>query len=120
VAFVQGPEIYLNQMGITLSCAVHADQSSLLDAQHRARVNYEVFYFSSDQALADFVSDPVRYVGRVTDPVTRHRFEPTASSPTRSYDGRLFYFETAENRTTFDGDPGMYGKPRTGMQTKEN
>jgi hypothetical protein len=42
VAFVQGPEIYLNQMGITLSCAVHADQSALLDAQHRAHVKNEV------------------------------------------------------------------------------
>jgi YHS domain-containing protein len=118
VAFVQGPERYLSDMGATFSCVVHPDQPAIIDARHRAFVNYEVYYFGSDEALLAFVAEPWKYTGRVTDPVTRERFVPTADTPRRSFGGRLMYLMTEENAAMFDRDPATYATPHPTMQVK--
>jgi len=118
VAFVQGPDRYLTDMGATFSCVVHSDQLAIIDARHRAFVNYEVYYFSSDEALQAFVAEPWKYTGRVTDPITRERFVPSQQSPRRSFGGRLFYMMTEENAATFDQDPAKYGMPHPTMHAK--
>jgi YHS domain-containing protein len=115
---VQGPEPYLNDLGIHFPCVVDRTKNASIDARHRAFVNYEVYYVSSDEALKAFVAAPYKFVGKITDPVSHHRFRPTAGSPRRSFQGRLFYLESAETATTFDSAPETYGvfKPTMAMK----
>jgi YHS domain-containing protein len=98
---------------------VDPEQPARLDSAHRALVNYEVYYFGTDAALQTFVAQPWRFTGRVTDPVSRNRFEPTAESPRRSYGGRLFYLESRETAATFDEDPATWGVPHPMMQASK-
>jgi len=116
---VQGPEKYLNELGITLPCAVDSTRPAIIDVAHRALVNYEAYFVADDAALKAFVAEPYRYAGKVTDPVSRARFVPTSRSPTRSQAGRLFYFESSETATTFDTDPMRYGTPMPTMHAKD-
>ena len=120
MAFVQGPEQYLNELGVTLSCAVDPSRSAIIDAAHRALVNYEAYFFADEATKEAFMAEPYRFTGRVTDPVSRARFAPTSNSPVRSHGGRLFYFSSAETAATFDTDPGKYGTPMPGMREKRD
>lgn len=115
---MQGPEKYLNELGVRIPCAVDPARPAILDAAHRAFVNYEVYFFSNDANMNKFIAAPYKYTGRVTDPVTRERFVPTADSPRRSYGGRLFYFASAQTATTFDADQMKYGNLMPGMREK--
>ncbi len=83
----------------------------MLDAAHEARVNHETYYFSSPAARARFVADPLRWCGRVTDPVSERRFRPTAASPRASWRGRPYYFGSAATRDRFLADPARYAEP---------
>lgn len=116
---MQGPEQYLNELGITLSCAVDPSRPAILDASMRALVNHEAYFFSGDVAMKAFQAEPYRYTGKVTDPVSLVRFIPTAESPTRSYGGRLFYFSTNETAAAFDADLARYSIPMPGMREKK-
>ena len=118
MTFVQGPDQYLNELGITLSCAVDPSRPAVIDASHRALVNYEAYYFADDAAMKSFIAEPYRYTGKVTDPVSMARFVPTAESPSRSFGGRLFYFSSSETAATFDTDQVKYGNPMPGMREK--
>jgi YHS domain-containing protein len=115
---VQGPEKYLNELGLTVQCVVDPSRRAVLDVAHRAFVNYEAYYFCDESAMNKFVASPYNYTGKVTDPVTRERFIPTADSPSRSYGGRLFYFASAQTATTFDGDQMKFGSLMPGMREK--
>jgi len=99
-------------------CAVDPQRETPIDAAHRIQVNQEFYYVADDAAKARFLDEPHRYTGQVTDPVTLKRFQPDASSPRRSFGGRLFYFESDETVARFDADPRTYGTPRTGMREK--
>jgi len=116
---VQGPEKYLNELGLKLPCAVDPSRTAVLDSAHRAFVNYEVYFFADDAAKKAFAAKPYRYTGKVTDPVTLVRFTPTASSPVRSYGGRLFIFSSGQTASTFDSDSTKYGMLMPGMREKK-
>ena len=116
---MQGPEKYLNELGVTIPCAVNPSRPAMLDSAHRAFVNYEAYYFCDDTSMNAFVAQPYRYTGKVTDPVTRERFVPTASSPKRSYGGRLFYFISAETASVFDANQTKFGNLMPGMREKQ-
>ena len=116
---MQGPEQYLNELGIELSCAVDSTRPAIIDSAHRALVNSEAYFVADDAALKAFVENPYRYTGKVTDPVSRSRFVPTAQSPLRSHGGRLFYFASGETAAKFDSDPTRYGTPMPAMHAKD-
>jgi YHS domain-containing protein len=116
---VQGPEQYLNELGLQLQCVVDPSRPAILDMAHRALVNYEAYYFCDDAAMKKFAEAPYKYTGKVTDPVTMDRFTPNADSPSRSYMGRLLYFTSNETASTFDGNPMKYGMPMPGMREKK-
>jgi len=116
---VQGPEKYLNELGVSIPCAVNPSRPAILDAAHRAFVNYEVYFFSDEPSMSKFIAEPYKFTGKVTDPVTRERFVPTADSPKRSYDSRLFYFASSQTVGTFDSDPMRYGNLMPGMREKK-
>lgn len=116
---MQGPEQYLNELGAELACAVDSTRPAIIDTAHRALVNYEAYFVADDAALKEFVARPYQYTGKVTDPVSRIRFVPTAQSPSRSHGGRLFYFASGETAATFDSDPTRYGTPMPAMRAKD-
>lgn len=116
---MQGPEPYLNDFHVQLPCAVDSSAQAILDPAHRAFVNHEIYFFSSDAARQQFEAEPFRFTGKVTDPVTLVRFQPDASSPARTAAGRLFYFESAETVGRFDQDPALYSTPKPTMQQLE-
>ncbi len=84
---MQGPEIWLKQLGISVACVVDPNQPAILDVACRVFVNYEAYYLSSAEATGKFNQAPWRYTGLVTDPVTHQRFQPTSKSPSRTYEG---------------------------------
>jgi YHS domain-containing protein len=105
---VKGPEPYLNDLGIAVACAVHPDREAVIDAAHRVFVNYETFYLSDAATRARFEAAPHEYAGKLTDPVSRARFIPSAGSPRREVGERVFLFASAETAARFDEDPERY------------
>jgi len=61
----------------------------------------EIFFFSSRAAMRKFQADPIRYCGKLTDPVTQKRFRPTVKSPSTTHWNRTFYFESDSTRALF-------------------
>ncbi len=110
-AFVEGPDNYLKAQGITLPSAVDPSRAAVIDAEHRVFLNYEVFYFASDEVKQKFLADPIAYCGQLTDPVTLLRFRPTATSPRRDHRGRIYFFPAEESAAEFDADPHRYAVP---------
>ena len=76
MTFVQGPEFYLNQLGVTVKCVVDPSRDAILDEAHRVFVNWETYYMCDDAAVKTFTAAPWKYAGTVTDPVSRERFRP--------------------------------------------
>ena len=113
---MQDPEAYLDSIGVTLRCPVHRDRDAILIVELRKRIGHETFFFSSPQAMEEFDRQPLRYVDRLTDPVSEERFTPTEHSPVVAHAGRDYYFESEETRNAFRGDPGMYAEPRIAMR----
>jgi YHS domain-containing protein len=112
---VQGPDTYLRDMGISLECAVYPERPAKIDADHRAFVNWEAYYFSDAQARAEFAAAPYRFATRLTDPVTHQRFVATDASPRRDYGERVYYFGSDQTAARFDADPDAYATPLPGM-----
>jgi YHS domain-containing protein len=116
---VQGPEIWLNALGVTLPCAVDPQAQARLDVAHGAFVNWESYFVSGPAALAAFRQAPWEYCGVVTDPVSRARFRPTADSPRRDRGDRPFFFESEATLAAFGADPEKYEAPMIGMVAKK-
>jgi YHS domain-containing protein len=108
---VQDPEIWLNELGVTVACPVRTDRDAVLAADHRIFVNWETYYVSSAEALADFLESPHEFTGKLTDPVTRMRFEPGGRSPRQDHAGRIFYFGSRESAATFAARPDSFATP---------
>jgi YHS domain-containing protein len=98
---VKDPAPYLSSSGISVYCAVDTTMSAVLDAEHQEMVNWEMYFFGSEEHKALFESDPLTYCGWVTDPVRRTRFRPTQDSPTTVHEGRPFFFISEATRSMF-------------------
>lgn len=105
---MKGPETYLATIGVRPSCLIHADQRAVMDPAHRAFVNHEIFFFSSRQLRALFLGDPLRWCGVLTDPVSGLRFQPDKTAPKTTYEGRTYFFSSADTLEMFKMDPAMY------------
>jgi YHS domain-containing protein len=112
---VKDPEPLLVAQGIAPRCFLHPERVAVLDAAHRVRIDNDFFYFSSLEAKAAFLRDPLRYVSRVSDPVTHARFKPTRRSPHVDQDGVRFYFADAGSRLAFTADPDSFAGLHNGM-----
>ena len=82
----------MNALELEVPCAVEGNRNAVIDSDHRAYVNYEVYFFSGIRQKQRFQENPLDYCGPVTDPVSRQRFIPTRKSPRLDVDGRPFYF----------------------------
>jgi YHS domain-containing protein len=109
--FLQTPERYLAGLHLQLKGSVDSTRTAVLDPAHRMLVNDGIYYVADEAGLRAFAAAPYRYTGRVTDPVTGVRFQPSSESPSRSRGGRLFYFASATSVLTFDESPRKYTVP---------
>lgn len=114
--FVKDPQVYLRRIGIRLTCPVHPGEGAIIDADFRAYVNHEIYFFSSREARERFEKQPLRFSGIVTDPVREARFQPTRSSPRYDYHGRPYFFSSEDSRKTFGADPERYANPKRVMK----
>ncbi len=99
--FVKDPAGFMNALELSIPCAVNDRRKAMIDTDHMAHVNYEVFFFSGDKEREKFVENPLKYCGIVTDPVNRQRFIPTKSSPRIDFDNRPFYFMSDSTMALF-------------------
>lgn len=118
--FVKDPQVFLNELGVSLAGAVNEDKAAVLDEAHRRYINWEVYFFSSEEAARTFDADPLRYCGLVTDPVSKHRFHPGEESPKTVYGGRAYYFESAGNLDAFNAMPEGMANPAHKMVPKDS
>jgi YHS domain-containing protein len=114
--FVQDPEAYLERLGVTLIDPVHRDRDARLEASLRARVNHETWFFSDAGSRDEFLRRPLRYVGRVTDPIRGTRFAPDEATPVLEFHGRSYFFEDPSTLSAFRGDPERFAEPRRAMR----
>ena len=98
-----------------LTCPVEPKRAAVIDDEHLARIGHEVYFFSSSKARDRFLKDPLRWSGRLTDPVTQARFKPNGRSPRTEFDGRTYYFSSNQTRASFLRMPEMYAEAKRTM-----
>jgi YHS domain-containing protein len=113
-AFGEDPNQYIEARKVEVPCAVHPEKAAKLRPEWTARLNWEVFMFSSAKARKEFDREPLRYCGLLTDPVSQRRFQPTTASPTHTFADRRYYFETRDTHAAFTAKPDSFAV-RKGM-----
>jgi len=99
---------------VDVPCAVDPTKKAKVDKALTARLNWEIFMFSSEKARHEFDRRPLKYCGLLTDPVSQKRFQPTAKSPHSAFMGRTYYFTSDSTRATFTATPDSFAM-RKGM-----
>lgn len=117
---MQNPEIFLNQLGVNLVCAMDPSKPAIIDATHRVSVGYETYFFADSSSMTKFLSDLSHYCGMLTDPVTLRRFRPNRQSPSTSYDDRMYFFSSDSTKQMFDMMSDMYAYPNLKMLAKDS
>lgn len=117
---MQDPETYLLAREIPVHSYFDVTRDAILDAEHRARVNYELYFFADAAERQRFLEDPRRHCGLVTDPVTHARFRPDPVSPRIDHAGQPFFFESDASRMVFASMPDSFALPRFTMPTMQS
>ena len=99
---MQGPEPFLEKLGVELPGAVDPKVKAVLDPDHRVAVNGHFFWTSSRENLNIFRASAYEYTGPLLDPSSHDWFAPTSTSPRRDVDGEILYFESEESAREFD------------------
>lgn len=86
-----------------------------IDARSSARVNHEIYFFSTPGALRSFRRNPLKWCGEVTDPVSLERFRPDDSSPRTDFGDRPYFFRSDSTLALFRESPEEYAEPRAAM-----
>jgi YHS domain-containing protein len=113
---VQDPLPNIIKHNLNFQCAVNKDQSAKVEESTMRQVNWEIYLFNDSLAANEFDSDPVKYCGILTDPVSRQRFRPGYDSPTSDFEGHRFYFWTADSKQKFEMMPAFYSAPNIRME----
>lgn len=91
---------------------VYPKRKARIDSSMRRVIGHDIFYFSSAQAMRQFDRDPLRYVKRLSDPVTSDRFQVTSASPRADYKNRVYYFASTGERELFEAEREKYRNRR--------
>ena len=97
---------------MTLRDPLYPDRVASYDPRLRVFVNQEAYFFSRKDAMKRFLSDPLRYSGPLTDPISQKRFQPTSRSPKTKYNDRTYYFESTLTQRQFAVSPKDYATRR--------
>jgi YHS domain-containing protein len=116
--FVEDPERYLNELGVTVPDLMDSTRAAVLDPGTRSRVNFETFFFADATEKQRFDADPTHYAGFLVDPVSRVRFHPSARSPRFDFKNRPFYFASDGTRAAFAATPDSFAVSRGRMMPK--
>ena len=100
-------------MSRTLWDPVDPRQLGSLDRRLHARVNGEIYRFSSPATRDRFVRDPVRWCGILRDPVNGARFTPVRSSPRATFEHGPYFFSSDSTARRFQAEPGRWAIRRT-------
>ncbi|MGE5178824.1 MAG: hypothetical protein ACM3PF_07025 [Bacteroidota bacterium] len=106
--FSQDPERYLRELKIAVRCPVNPARRAIIDSSLRMKINQDIFFFSSRTAMQRFEKDPLRFCGKLTDPVTRTRFRPTSASPHVTFRGRIYFFASDSTLARFQATPEKF------------
>ena len=113
-AFGEDPDLYVEARKVDVPCAVDSAKMAKPDKKLTARMNYEVFMFSSAAARRKFDKEPLKYCGLLTDPVNQARFHPTPRSPRIVFKARPYYFISDSTLAVFHATPDSFAM-RKGM-----
>ncbi len=105
----------MNTLDITVPCMVDDSREAIIDADHKAYVNYEIYFFADAKNRERFVKNPLKYCGIITDPVSRERFVPTRKSPALDHDGKPFYFMSDSTMALFEAHSDSLAWPNYKM-----
>lgn len=105
---MKGPEQFMKALRIEVPCVVSKGRPAVVDTTMRTYVGHDVFYFSGLKERDRFREAPLRFVRRLTDPVTLKRFEPSRKSPRLVRDGRPYYFADDSTRAVFASMPDSF------------
>lgn len=98
-------EFLLQHMSRTLHDPVDPTRLGSLDPRLRARVNGEIYRFSSAATRDRFRRDPVRWCGILRDPVNGVCFEPDRTAPRFDTADSPYFFTSDSTRAAFKADP---------------
>lgn len=115
---MQDPEPYLRNLGIEVPCVVFSDRKARIDTSLRRRLGHDLFYFSTAQAMNLFDRNPLKYVRRLSDPVTSARFSVTRNSRNAEYRGRRYFFIADSTKVRFLAEPERW-RERRGLSAME-
>ena len=104
--------MFLSMRQIEIPCLVNPGRAAVLDVDHRAFINYEIYFFSDLEARKRFTKDPLWYCGLLTDPVNRLRFRPSKKSPHTEFNGRPYYFDSDSTLAVFRAMPDSFAVRR--------
>ena len=110
--FTEDPGPFLKKLGVQLRDPLAPARVASYDPSLRVLLNQEAYFFAGKETMKRFQSDPLRYSGPLTDPVSQARFQPTARSPKTKYGNRTFYFESTLTQRQFAVSPDSYTKRR--------
>ena len=113
VTFSTDPEKYLTELHAAFPCPVNPARRAIFDSSLRARVNQDLFFFSSVAAKNRFVKDPLRYTKALTDPVSFVRFPAKKTSPHVVFRGRDYYFASDSTLAVFQAEPDRWFERKT-------
>ncbi|TMQ60099.1 MAG: hypothetical protein E6K76_02990 [Candidatus Eisenbacteria bacterium] len=97
---------------MTLRDPVYPGRVASYDPSLRVFLNQEIYFFSGKEAMKHFLSDPTRYSGPLTDPVSQARFQPAPRSPRVHFQDHTFYFESEATKRQFQATPTVYNVRR--------
>lgn len=117
---MQDPELYIQQLGLNISCAMSSERNAVLDSVHRTSIGYETYFFADLDAKARFDQSPEEFCGPLTDPVSLRHFNPKPNSPRLIHDERLYIFATDSTKDVFAMMPGMYQYPEHKMLPEDS
>ncbi len=107
------PEFALYHMQNALWDPVDPARLGSLAPDLHAKVNGEIYRFSSRRTLRQFERAPARWCGLVRDPVTGLRFHPDARSPRAEWDGGPYFFLSDSTRAVFLRSPKSFEVKRS-------
>ncbi len=108
---MQDVDQFLVRKGITLGGYLDPSRPAVLEPSHMARVNYETYFFADAGGRERFLEAPLHYCGWVTDPVTKSRFRPSATSLSSSWNDVLYYFSSHASYRAFQESPQRHVLP---------
>lgn len=108
---MKDPGTFLTGLDITLTSALGTGEPAVMDSAHLTWVNHEAYFFASVDERDVFAADPIPWCGWVTDPVSKHRFRPSAESPHVMHLARPFYFAADSTRDVFAAQPDSFFLP---------